>query len=394
MPTGKSAVTAVTGGPPPPPAAVWDGVRKDARRFGKPVRGYHNRNDMRRLEGPFAHLAELTGAKEVKLRFPLAGAPEVVMRAWPDEARVLEALEGRLPGVPRFLADCGEYTVHSYVPGERLAKGSPPGQPVREKHLCGIADLFGLMTRIDASQLPALPRDWPADGDSTAFLRRLVRFTEERVHQANRDEFGELFDALGIPKDAMPCFEDRIGELEQREFSLLHTDLHRENLIVRPDGRLVAVDWELAMAGDPLHDLATHLCRMRYPDMGPDPGTESGPGTGPDSGQGAELVRRWRAAVPAGASRGMERDLRVYLDFERAQSVYPDIMRAARALESAAGASLARRARKAARRIHGTLVRARAPLGLGGIPPVREIRGVLTAWRNGAVNSGSVPRRS
>lgn len=52
-----------------------------------------------------------------------------------------------------------------------------------------------------------------------------------------------------------------------RPFSLLHTDLHRDNVIFsyHGDPPLICVDWELATYGDPVHDLATHLVRTAYP---------------------------------------------------------------------------------------------------------------------------------
>ncbi|MGJ3560123.1 phosphotransferase family protein [Streptomyces sp. INA 01156] len=75
-----------------------------------------------------------------------------------------------------------------------------------------------------------------------------------------------LFVALGVPEDALTGLAGRIPAMARRSYSLLHTDLHRDNLIVSSGGDppLICVDWELATYGDPLHDLATHLVRMRY----------------------------------------------------------------------------------------------------------------------------------
>ncbi|MCO6746501.1 aminoglycoside phosphotransferase family protein, partial [Streptomyces sp. CHA1] len=60
----------------------------------------------------------------------------------------------------------------------------------------------------------------------------------------------------------------RTPVMARRPYSLLHADLHRDNVIVSYGGSLplICVDWELATYGDPLHDLATHLVRMRYPE--------------------------------------------------------------------------------------------------------------------------------
>jgi aminoglycoside phosphotransferase (APT) family kinase protein len=90
---------------------------------------------------------------------------------------------------------------------------------------------------------------------------------------------------------------------------LLHTDVHRKNMIVA-DGRTFFLDWELALWGDPVYDLAVHLHKTAYQ---------------PDE---ADAVRAgWLAAVPSPAGDGWERDLDAYLAHERAKSAIVDTVR-------------------------------------------------------------------
>ncbi|MFJ4473078.1 phosphotransferase family protein [Streptomyces sp. NPDC089424] len=75
---------------------------------------------------------------------------------------------------------------------------------------------------------------------------------------------------------------------------------------------------QTAAYGDPLHDLATHLVRTRYPEA-----------------RRGEVFRTWTQAVsgaPARAADGLEGDLRRHVDFEWAQSVYWAVMHTARYL--------------------------------------------------------------
>ncbi|GGO87240.1 aminoglycoside phosphotransferase family protein [Wenjunlia tyrosinilytica] len=340
----------------PEPDPPWDELLAWAVRDVEPLVGHHNRNYLVR--------ARPRDSEQVKLRVPIRDALKVVLRVWPSEADVLGALERRVPRIPRCLADRGDFTVHTYAPGEPLARLCAAGKPVDERYVSQILELFGTLAALDTAALPPLPEDWPKDGDSTGFLLRLLRFAEEEVHRPNRQEFGALFDGLGVRETALLAFGERLGGLVSRPFVLLHTDVHRHNLIVRPDGSLFVLDWELAMLGDPVHDLATHLCRMSYP----------------RPGQWDEVVHRWQRAVGEVSPdlvEGMERDLDRYVDFERAQSVYPDIMRAARGLGPWAEPEALRRA---ARAVHGALVRAEGPLSLERIPVLPRIEDLLRDW--------------
>lgn len=164
----------------------------------------------------------------------------------------------------------------------------------------------------------------------------------------------------------MKDFAGRIPVMSARPFGLLHTDLHRDHVIIsyrEPKSPLLCVGWELASYGDPLHDLATHLVRMRYP-----------------ADQWDSIKEAWTRAMADArpeAVNGLETDLQHYLDFERAQSVVPSVMRAARSLGLATepvGLDLATEAVQAA------LELARGPLRLGGVVGAAEISKALYRW--------------
>jgi hypothetical protein len=185
---------------------------------------------------------------------------------------------------------------------------------------------------------------------------------DRQIRQPNWSEFGGLFAALGVPEDAILRFGERVPAMTRRPFGLIHSDLHRENLI-RPAAErqpLICVDWELATFGDPLHELATHLIRMRYPAF-----------------QWDEVVQAWEEAVrtqrPA-AARGLDEDLRHYLAFERAQSVYPDVMRAAQAFLRRPVQQVLDEA------VAVALSTAAEPLRLRKVPDVPKIERVLQGW--------------
>ncbi|WP_232840521.1 aminoglycoside phosphotransferase family protein [Streptomyces sp. Go-475] len=312
-------------------------------------------------------LRQRSGDVLAKFRTPMQ-AVEVVPRLWRRESELLRVLDGRVRHVPRCLADFGEWSLHEYLPGPTLAEVAPSGQRIGPDRLSALAEFFAELAGVPGCALPPRPADWPDDGDSEGFLRWLAGFTEQRVDQANRPRFGMLFDAVGIPRDAVERFLNIVPPPARRPFALLHTDVHRANVLVLPaeEGeRLAVIDWELALYGDPLHDLATHLVRMDYAKE-----------------EREAMIDLWAQAMRCAGhgemTADLDRGLRVYRDFEYVQSLYPDVMRAALYLsERPAERELSEAADRVCRALH----RAWQPLGLTGEPrDENEVREALRRW--------------
>lgn len=338
---------------------------------GRVVTGYHNSNYIVPLGWRLALLLGTAPFRaRVKCRTPLQ-AVEVVPRIWPSENEILTVVTRHLKEVPRCLVDFGDWSMHAYHAGSPLSERDPL-LPLRPGLLRALAAFFARTAAVPPDELPPLPADWPEDGDTNGFLHWLIDFTESRVHRPNRAHFAALFEAVGIRPHAMAEFEDRSPRLAARPFCLLHTDVHRANIIV--DGRDVAViDWELALYGDPLHELATHLVRMDY-----------------DKDQHGQMRALWREAMEdAGLvahTAGLDTDLQVYLDFEYAQSVFPDVMRAALALPvRARGDDF----QAATARVCRALRRAAEPLKLE-VPDRREVAAALRDWHADAARRSAL----
>ncbi|MCF2127433.1 aminoglycoside phosphotransferase family protein [Strepomyces sp. STD 3.1] len=316
-------------------------------------------------EGDSRLVAAERGAR-VTVRKRIPSALPVVIRTWQDEADLLNRIWGVLHNVPRCLAKHRDVVVLSYVEGVPLSSICPNDTPVDHDLIVALAGLLADMTQVRRQHLPPLPAYWPRSSrDGGAFLKALAFAADEQIRRRNRADFGGLFAMLGIPEDALVRFAERVPTLVSRPFSLVHTDLHRDNVIVSyaGDPPLICVDWELASYGDPLHDLATHLVRMRYPDH-----------------QWPEVVEAWRKVMGerrGKAVNGLDRDLRHYVAFERAQSVYPDVMRAAKSL----GDSFDQRDLDAATRaVRRALLAAEEPLRLKSVPDEPAIERILFRW--------------
>lgn len=330
---------------------------------GRLAKGHHNINYVVPLGWSLALLLLMPFRAQVKCRTPLAGV-EVVPRIWHSEAQLLSVVTRYLREVPRCLADFGDWSMHVYRAGQTLSDVNPDG-PVNDDLMTSFAAFFARTADVPEEELPVRPDGWPESGDSQGFLEWLIDFTEERVHRPNRSRFDTLFDAVGIRADAVTKFKKAPHRplLTPRPFCLLHTDVHRANVVI-DRGELVVIDWELAIYGDPLHDLATHLVRMGY-----------------DKDEQKRMTTLWsEAMVGAGhedMTAGLDTDLGVYLEFEYAQSVFPDVIRAALSLpaESDDGDFHA-----AAVRVCRALRRAAEPLQLTDVPDERQVARALRDW--------------
>ena len=115
---------------------------------------------------------------------------------------------------------------------------------------------------------PVLPRDLPA------VLRALDRLADVPAPgglPSVADELAEDFsgwDRLAGRPDLEPWQQEHLDELLQLERGclaaaagdrLLHLDVRADNLLVRPDGEAVLVDWPWAASGDPVLDVVAFL---------------------------------------------------------------------------------------------------------------------------------------
>ncbi|WP_322747243.1 MULTISPECIES: phosphotransferase [unclassified Frankia] len=260
--------------------------------------GFYNNNV--RLDTP-------TGP--VIVRIPIPGSDIMDLTIW-GEPEVLRAIRSTVAHAPRLLhtQDNPRFQVHEFIAGQLLDDLAPRGVRVPAHVLDDVATLFAQLGAVPRDHVPATPPGWPDDGDTGSFAARLSAVTAD-VHARFLPEFGSLFAALGIPAEPLTTIEHAWARLRLRPFRLLHTDIHRKNMILS-DGRTYFLDWELALWGDPVYDLAVHLHKIAYQ---------------PDEHD--TLLGRWTDAVPGPPCDGWETDLPVYLAHERVKSAIVDTVR-------------------------------------------------------------------
>lgn len=333
------------------------------------------------VEGPFPGYHNVTYAvrpdavsrldlrsRRLKLREPRPGVFWFDLRWFPSEDQLISALQGRIPRIPPVARIDEQMTTTVFIEGRTLGslRRADGDRSVGEGFRDQIEELFRHLAACDTAGLPEGRRDVCAcEGrsgteSSTGFLRQVVHFTREHVYAPHREQFAELLADLGVREGALSAFERGLPELTPRPSQLLHGDLHWENFIVDDAGALWTIDWELALIGDPLYDLATHLHLMRYPPA-----------------QRREMIARWRRAVGEKAARGVEADLPHYLAYKRVQSVITDVIRGATSLGATCDyAELGRVAVIVLRALRA----AREPLGLVRIPARAAVEDAFAVW--------------
>lgn len=340
----------------------------DAREVEGPLKGYHH--EAYAFPLPPENPLSARWARG-KLRAPRPGVLWFDRRCFDSEDRLLIALQGRIARIPETVEVVPDVFLQGFVEGRSLGAGPLPGRTLSSRHESQLAQLFQEVVAIRTDELDRLVRTCApgghpaADGDSAAFLNRLIDFTAEDVHDRHVRRYGALFKALGVRRSALDALRGPAGRLTCRPYTLVHGDLHRSNFIAAEDGDLWTIDWELAMIGDPLYELATHLHLMRYTQRDAD-----------------RIGALWAQAVEAarpGAARAWRQDLPHLLAYKRTQSVFTDVIRAAEALGPRDDPNW-RLLPRAAWRVWRALAAAAGPLKPESVPTLAQVVSAYTNW--------------
>ncbi|MET8159702.1 aminoglycoside phosphotransferase family protein [Sphaerisporangium sp. NPDC005289] len=245
----------------------------------------------------------------VNVRIPIDGADVMDLRLWRED-EVLPAIAPYVADAPRLLHTSAAplFQVHQFIHGRVLNDLAPRGVPV-PGHVPGdVVRLLTQLAEIPREKLPSLPPDWPVGEDTQGFGRRLSDLTRW-VYSSFATEYAWLYSAFKVPADPVAAAEALWPGMTARPLVCVHADIHRKNMIV-DDGRTVFLDWELALWGDPVYEMAVHLHKMGYLRAERD-----------------RVVELWARAMPPGHILGWEHDMEVYLAHEQIKSAVVDTVR-------------------------------------------------------------------
>ena len=253
--------------------------------------------------------------RPVLVRIPIPGADQMDLRLL-HEADVLAAVAPHVDAVPRLLhsSHAPAFQVHEYVEGDVVNAVWPRGDRLPARIVPSVVDLLRRLQLVPCEALPAIPARWPADGDTAAFGRALSN-TTENVYQRFQRRYWWALREFQVPPDPLRSVRERWPSMSARPFCLVHSDIHRKNMILTAD-RVVFLDWELALWGDPLYDLAVHVSKMGYLED-----------------ERERVVDQWVRAMPPAATAGWCEDLATYLVHEHVKEALVGCIRYVRLFE-------------------------------------------------------------
>lgn len=267
---------------------------------GKKLAGMYN-NNYRHDENGKAYL----------FRFPRPDEPQMDPRPF-DETSLMTVLSKTNLPVAKLLrvSEDRTYSVYEFIEGQTLQDMAPSGSKLPAEIKAGIAEFYAELATTPQDGIPELlAHDWPTKGPGLIFFEKIL----EKAWKI-QDEYWlshkNYYEFLQLPKDPYSRFLAKGAKLTPRPWQLLHADLHRGNIMVRPDNSIVAIDWELAMYGDLLYCIASHLHRMMY-----------------GAQERIEMAAMIKAALPAQYQTNYDEDLSFYLDYEALKSIITDTVR-------------------------------------------------------------------
>ena len=180
------------------------------------------------------------------------------------ESTVLQFLSDHVFPAPQLIYQDHErdVLVLTYQEGKTLCEQFGTQEAVSDNIVTEIAKKMKHLHEIGYPKFP-FSNLAAVSPDTRTFYRSYLLATEKIYANLYR-KYSYLFKILNFPNDPFSSLHDDASSLLPRNFTLCHCDIHRHNVIITPNDSLYFIDWELAMIGDPLYDIAVHLQKTRY----------------------------------------------------------------------------------------------------------------------------------
>jgi len=194
-------------------------------------------------------------------------APDPEPRMYTEPAALTAAGTAMVP-CPRLLHSSADpaFQIHSVVPGRPLSTALPTG-PVPAIVTSAAGQLMRRLSEVAVDIRPAAVPGHPwadvTDGDTAGFSHALLAWLSG-IYAGATDAARAFLAEMGIWNDPFEAARKHFRP-STRPFRLCHGDLGRANIMLDEEGVVSFIDWELAVWGDPLWDIAAHLHRMQYP---------------------------------------------------------------------------------------------------------------------------------
>ena len=181
-----------------------------------------------------------------------------------EESTVLRLLEKQDFPAPRLLYENKEkgFSIHNFIEGDVFSSLYPGA--VAPALIENCAELLARLHDLDWPETVKTTVVAQQGYQDTAGFAQWLIADEKRIFDALWAQDPAVYDDYDFPHDPLAVLRPMAAQIKSEPLTLCHGDLHRHNIIVCNNKGLVALDWELALWGDELYDLATHCVRMFY----------------------------------------------------------------------------------------------------------------------------------
>ena len=270
--------------------------------------GYYNHN----------YLAHHNGEPYI-VRIPIPKSDAMDIRRIPEEC-ALKSIEKNNIEAPRllYIGQKSAFYVHSFVDGSVLNDTYGDNIRIPDWILMRIVEEMIRLHTVNIVEFAQKCQDLATSPDAQCFFLSHLSFDVE-LYERLRPEMVTIYQQLGFPSDPFAKVGAVGRQLSPRQFVLCHSDIHRKNIIFREQNKEITIlDWELALVGDPVYDIAVHFHKMRY-----------------QEDQEYTFIQRYCELANWPANPGFLREeIDVYLSLERIKSALVDAFRARSDLKS------------------------------------------------------------
>ncbi|MDR0312123.1 MAG: aminoglycoside phosphotransferase family protein [Treponema sp.] len=219
--------------------------------------GYYNKNRKVNFNG-----------KPYILRIPIQNAVSMDMRLIPEnEVLAFLAKYGGfdIPKVEmKETYDGQDYFLHSFIDGETVENVYPESDILPDWIVIEVVKAVITLHKIPLESLNCFTTRMPWKLDTKDFYDYIYSYNRGLIQKYNQD-YREIFDIFGMPKDLDNFIVNKKQELGDAAFILAHSDIHRKNIIIDETIRKATIiDWELALITTTLYDISIHFHKMRY----------------------------------------------------------------------------------------------------------------------------------
>jgi thiamine kinase-like enzyme len=230
---------------------IIDTVLNDPSQFRR-LKGHNNKN--------FIYYSD---SHNYIVRINDSSTEKVDVGMLPESTVLLFLSEYAFPAPRLIYRDCERNVlVLTYQEGKTLYERFGAQEAISNNIVIGIAKQIKQLHGIGHPQVPSSEL-FATSPDTRAFYKKYLIATE-KIYANLYCKYSYLFKILDFPNDPFGSLHHEASSLLARNFTLCHCDIHRHNVIIKPDNNLCFIDWELAMIGDPLYDIAVHLQKTRY----------------------------------------------------------------------------------------------------------------------------------